>query len=99
MAPGRVLRQPCADRVADGQLALGFELKKDHRGEGLCVAADLPERPGRYRRTAVVAGGPGGQADGWPGAGEGDSQRHSGNMLSGAPVGQVAAQVAAQRRP
>ena len=98
MAPGRVLGQPGPDRVIDGELALGFELEQDHRGEGLGVAADLPQCAGRYGRPAVVAGGPVGQADGRPGAGEGDPQRDRGDVLGRAPGRQVIAEVSAQGR-
>jgi len=51
VGPGRVLRQSRADRVADGQLALGFELKKDHRGDALVL---LPIG----QRAAGDSGGP-----------------------------------------
>jgi hypothetical protein len=81
------------------ETALGFQLQQDHRGEGLGVAADLPQRAGGDRWSAVVAGGPVGQADGRPAAGEGDPQRHRGDVLGRAPGRQVIAEVAAQCRP
>ena len=97
-APGRVLGQPFAERVVDRQLAFGFQLQQDHRGEGLGVAADLPQRAGGYRRPAGVPGRAGGQVDGRGGAGEGDPQRDRGDVLGLPPGGQVVAEVLAQRR-
>jgi hypothetical protein len=70
VAPLRVLRQPPPERVVDRQAALRLGLEQQHRGEGLGVAADLPDAVRAHRLDAVEHHGPGADLEARPAIGQ-----------------------------